>query len=149
MSQTFTSLLVHVVFSTKNRTRSIHADFRERLLAYMAGIVNREGGKAHIIDGAADHVHLLLSVPPTVALSDLVRLIKTNSSRWVHKEYPSRRAFGWQTGYSAFSVSHSRFDEVFEYIARQEEHHRKVSFKDELLSFLRKSEVEFDERYLW
>lgn len=115
----------------------------------MAGIVKNIGGKALLINGMPDHVHLLVSLPATLSITDAVRLIKTNSSRWVHQTWQTRRSFAWQTGYGAFSVSLSNKDAVYKYIAKQEWHHRKKSFQEEFLDFLKKHGIEYDERYVW
>ena len=115
----------------------------------MAGIVADSKGKALLINGPADHVHLLLSLPASVPVADAVRVIKANSSKWVHEKWSSRAGFAWQTGYAAFSVSLSNRKAVWDYIAEQEQHHRKMTFREELLAFLAKHEIEYDERYLW
>jgi putative transposase len=149
MPHSFTNLLTHVIFSTKDRLPFIDAGLRPPLLAYMGGIVREMHGTALIINGTADHVHLLVGLPPTLALSDGMRILKTNSSRWVHEKYSSHYAFGWQAGFGGFSVSQSNVAAVSEYIAHQEEHHRKVSFKEEFLTFLKRHGIEYDERYIW
>ncbi len=128
MAHTFTHLVTHLVFGTKDRARAITPAIKEELHAYMGGIVRQEGGKAIIANGMEDHVHLFVSLPPTVALADLMRVLKANSSRWAHEKWPDRTGFGWQQGYGAFSVSRSSNEDVIAYIAHQEEHHRKVSF---------------------
>jgi putative transposase len=102
-----------------------------------------------LINGPEDHVHALATLPATVALADLMRVLKTNSSRWVHEQWPRRREFSWQSGYGAFSVSRSNADEVQRYIAGQEEHHRHVTFQEEFLAFLKRHKVPFDPRYVW
>ncbi len=147
MAQTFASLLTHVIFSTKDRRPAISAEFRSDLWAYMAGIVRNLEGKALAINGTRDHVHLLLSLSPTQAIADVVRVVKANSSRWVNQD--RRRNFAWQSGYGAFSVSLSAAPEVIRYIARQAEHHRRMRFREELVAFLKKHEIEYDERYIW
>jgi len=96
-----------------------------------------------------DHVHLLASLPPTVALADVLRFLKSNSFKWVHKKWPQRSTFAWQLGYAAFSVSKSNVAEVTNYIRNQEKHHRKITFQQELLALLRKHGIEYDERYIW
>jgi REP element-mobilizing transposase RayT len=149
MAHTFTNLLTHVIFSTKDRVPHIDAELKPDLFAYMGGIVREIDGKALGINGTADHVHLLIKLPPTIAISDAMRVLKTNSSRWVHEQWDSRSAFGWQTGYGAFSVSQSNVPAVLRYIANQEEHHRKVSFQEEFLAYLKKHGIEYDERYIW
>ena len=146
MPHTFTNLLTHVVFGTKDRASLIKADFRPQLHAYLGGIVRELGGSAFAVNGTADHVHLLLSLPPALALADAMRVLKTNSSHWVNEE--RRVPFAWQAGYSAFSVSRSNAKAVMDYIARQEEHHRKMNFREEFVTFLRRHGIEFDERYV-
>ena len=149
MPQTLTSLLYHVIFSTKNREPSIDASIRDRLFAYIGGIVNEIDGKPVIVNGVADHVHVLAYLPPTLAVSDALRTIKTNSSRWVHETNKDLAAFAWQAGYAAFAVSRSVMEDVRRYIQEQEEHHRTLTYEDEYRAFLRKHGIEFDERYVW
>lgn len=149
MAHTFSSLLTHVIFSTKDRVPFIDAELKPRLFAYMGGIVRELDSTALAINGPADHVHLLISTPPALALADLMRVVKTNSSRWAHQEFPARSAFAWQTGYGAFSVSRSNVDAVREYIADQEEHHRRVTFQEEFIAFLKRHGIAYDERYIW
>jgi REP element-mobilizing transposase RayT len=144
MPHSFTSLLVHVIFSTKNRTAAISPELAGRLFPYMAGIIKERRGTPIIINGPADHVHLLLSIPATESIADLLRVVKTNSSRWVHEEFPEHRRFGWQAGYAAFTVSASRSAEVERYIAKQQEHHRRVSFQEEFLTFLKRHGIAYD-----
>ena len=149
MAHTFTHLLTHIVFSTKDRASLLDADLKARLFPYLAGIIRAQDGKAIIINGPADHVHILASLAAKHSLSDLMRDLKANSSGWVHEHFPLKRTFAWQTGYGAFSVSHSSLAEVERYIANQEEHHRQVSFQEEFVAFLKKHEIEYDERFLW
>lgn len=149
MSHTYTNLLTHVTFSTKNRAAHIDDDLKPRLLPYMGGILRELGAKAVAINAQPDHVHLLVALPPTLAVADAMRVLKTNSSRWVHEQWPSRRVFGWQTGYGAFSVSRSNVEVVTSYIASQDEHHRTLTFQDEFLTLLKKHGIAYDERYIW
>ena len=149
MAHTFTNLLTHVIFSTKDRLPGIHADWKADLLAYMGGIVRELQGKAVTINGTADHVHLLLWMPPTLSISETLRVLKTNSSRWANQQHGPRDRFSWQSGYGAFSVSHSSAPTVVKYIQSQQEHHRRVSFQEEFVAFLRKNGVSFDNRYIW
>ena len=107
------------------------------------------GGVALLINGPPDHVHILVLLSAKTALSEIVGKVKANSSGWIHREFPEKRAFAWQTGYAAFSVSHSQKQSVLDYIANQEEHHRKMSFQEELITFLKKHEIEYDERYIF
>ena len=148
MAHTFTNLLTHVIFSTKDRLPVITPEIKPRMLAYMGGIVRSLDGIALAIDGPADHVHLLVKTPATIAMADFLRDVKASSSKWVHETFP-RAAFAWQTGYGAFSVSCSNVEAVKKYIAGQEEHHRTVSFQEEFVAFLRRHGIEYDERYIW
>ena len=124
-------------------------DLRVRVFPYMGGIIRELSGVALLINGVSDHVHILASLPATAAPADFVGKLKANSSKWVHENFPEHRAFAWQLGYSAFSVSVSQKQGVLDYIAGQEEHHRKVSFQEELISFLKKHEIEYEGRYVF
>ena len=112
----------------------------------MAGIITNFGGQPLIINGVADHVHLLFSLPATMGLAETMRIIKAKSSRWIRR---IDRSFAWQSGYAGFSVSQSSIPQVTKYIANQQEHHKKVRFEDEFISLLKKHEMEYDERYVW
>ncbi len=149
MAHTFTNLLAHIVFSTKEQHPLITPDVKNRLHPYMGGIIREMKGTALIINGIEDHVHILSLMPTTIALSDFMRELKANSSSWVKQTFPTHHDFAWQTGYSAFSVSKSATEDVRAYIARQEEHHRRISFKEELIAFLKKHEIEYDERFVF
>ncbi len=148
MSRTFTSLLTHVIFSTKDREPLIVPEVKPELFAYLGGLTRELEGKAYRINGTSDHVHMLVSLPPAVSVSEALRFIKSNSSGWVHKKWP-RRSFAWQLGYGAFNVSKSNIPEVLKYIANQEAHHRGATLTVEFVDFLRKHEIEYDERYIW
>lgn len=144
---TFTKLHYHLVFSTKGRRPLIESTWSDRLYGYLGGIIRAERGVLLVAGGMADHVHLLVGSRPDLALSDLLRQIKSLSSGWVHDQFT--RDFAWQEGYSAFTVSHSMLASVKQYIENQEEHHRKRSFMEELLQLLSLNEVEYDERYVF
>jgi putative transposase len=148
MSRTFTNLLTHLVFSTRGREPLIIPELKAELYSYLGGLTKELRGKAYRINGADDHVHMLVNLPPVVSISDALRFIKSNSSGWIHEKWP-RKSFAWQPGYAAFSVSKSNVPGVLDYIARQEAHHRRRTFKDEYIDFLREHEIEFDPRYLW
>ena len=147
MPSTHTNLLYHLVFATKNREPVLSAEWRDRLHEYMGGAVRGLGGIPQGVGGIADHVHLLVGLKPTHCLSDFMRELKKATSAWV-TETMQLPAFHWQDGYAAFTVSASARPAVQEYIATQEEHHRHTSFREELVEFLRKSGVDYDERYL-
>jgi putative transposase len=145
MSHTYTSLFTHLIFSTKDRAALIVPDIQDELHAYMAGIIRNQDGLAVAINGPADRVHGLVITPPTLCLCDLLRTLKSGSSGWIHERWPRRGDVAWQTGYGAFSVSASKVPDVKVYIAGQEEHHRKVTFKEEFVAFLERHGVEYDE----
>lgn len=149
MAHTFTNLLTHIVFSTKGREPWLNGEIKPRLLPYLGGIPRELDCKALLINGPADHVHILASLPAKTALSDILRSAKANSSGWVHETFPTASGFAWQTGYSAFSVSQSNARAVMAYIAKQEEHHRCMTFQEEYVALLQKHGIEYDERYLW
>ena len=147
MSHTSGNILLHLIFSTLGRRPLIKPDFRVRLFAYLGGIIREMDGTALIVNGTADHVHMLTRIRPAQSSAQIVRVVKANSSRWVREKWS--REFGWQTGYGVFSVSESNVAEVMKYIAEQEEHHRKHSFQEEFVAFLKKNNVAYDERYIW
>ena len=147
MSHTSGNILLHIVFSTRGRRPLIKSDFRAGLFAYLGGIIREMDGSALIINGTDDHVHMLVRIRPAQSSAQVVRVVKANSSRWVHEKWS--REFGWQTGYGVFSVSESNVAGVMKYIAEQEEHHRKHSFQEEFVAFLKKNNVAYDERYIW
>jgi REP element-mobilizing transposase RayT len=149
MARTYTQLLYHIVFSTKNRERTITPEIGSRLHAYLGGILRSEGGTPLLINGVEDHVHILTSIPAAIALSGLMAKLKAHSSGWVHGLGPEHRTFAWQLGYSAFSVSCSQKLGVLDYIAKQEEHHRHQTFQEELLIFLKRHEIQYDDRYVF
>jgi len=149
MAHTFANLLTHVIFSTKDRQPLISPDLKPDLLAYLGGIVRELQGEAMVSNSMPDHVHMLLWLPPSLAVAEALRVVKTNSSRWVHQARNGHRGFAWQTGYGAFSVSQSNAASVVQYIREQEKHHRHISFQEEIITFLKKNGVEYDERYIW
>ena len=142
MPHTFTHLLTQIIFSTKDRRPFLAAKLKARLFPYLGGIIRAHDGKALIINGPADHLHILASLSQKHALADLMCELKADSSGWVHKTFPNQKTFAWQIGYGAFSVSHSNLPEVEKYIADQEEHHRKISFQEKFVAFLKKHEIE-------
>jgi REP element-mobilizing transposase RayT len=150
MPQSFVSLRYHLIFSTKNRLPLISAEVQPRLIEYIGGILRSEGSVLEAAGGVPDHMHLLVSLDKQLAISEALRVIKASSSRWAREAFPaSLSGFAWQAGYGAFSVSYSHREKVRDYLSRQAEHHRTVTFQEEFLSFLRRHGVEYDERYLW
>ena len=148
MANTFVSLRYHVVFSTKGREPWLSEAVTGRLWPYLAGIARDNSMKALEIGGVADHIHLLLGIAPSVALSKAVGPLKGNSSAWIKTEFPRLAAFAWQDGYGAFTVGESQIETTRAYIRRQPEHHQTRSFAEEYRAFLQRHRIEFDERYL-
>ncbi len=145
----YTNLAYHVVFSTKERRGLLAPDLAPRVHEYMGGIIREMGAAAICVNGTTDHVHLAVILRPTMAVSDLVRVVKTNSSKWLHEQAPSLGKWGWQESYGAFTVSQSGLGAVVKYIEAQQEHHRKMSFQEEFLELLKRHGIEYDERYIW
>ena len=150
MPQSLASVLVHIVFSTKQRRALLQIpDLRDEMHRYMAGISAKLECPAIIVGGATDHIHLLAAQSRTITLADWVKELKRASSLWAKKKSRQWSLFQWQAGYGAFSVSQSQKDRVREYIRTQEDHHRRLSFQDELRQLLEKHGIAFDERYVW
>jgi putative transposase len=149
MPKSYTNLIYHIVFSTKNREPIITYERAPRLYDYMGGIIRNLGGIVLAMNGIEDHVHLLAKLRPDRSLSSVLRDLKANSSGWMHDVLPNAKDFAWQNGYGAFTVSASQINRVRQYIATQEQHHQKHSFRDEFVGLLRRNQIEFDERYLW
>lgn len=149
MAGTFTQLLYHFVFSTKNCVPVIAPTFRAELHAYMGGVIGENHGVLLEAGGMPDHVHLLARLHQDTAPSEMMRLVKANSSKWINEECKLPQRFEWQGGYGAFTVSRSAEGEVAKYIRNQEEHHRKLTFQEEFLLFLKKHGIEYDPKYIW
>jgi putative transposase len=149
MSHTFVNALFHCVFSTKGRRRLITTPLQERLWPFMGGIARENGMKALTVGGIEDHVHLLLSLPTTLSIAQAMQQIKGVSSKWIHDTFSEHRGFAWQEGYGAFSIGVSQVHDTVAYIQSQAEHHRKRTFQEEYLAFLKKHGIEYDERYVW
>jgi putative transposase len=145
----FTQLTYHVVFATKYRRATITTQIKERLFEYIGGTIRAKKGHLIEIGGMPDHVHILARLSPTLAVADVVRDIKANSSKWMNEQPGITQTFEWQKGYGAFSVSYSQIAVVEQYIQNQEEHHRTRSFQDEYIDFLKRHGVEFRLEYLF
>jgi REP-associated tyrosine transposase len=144
----FTSCLLHCVWSTKNPEPYLTQEVRGRLWPYLAGIAKQNRMKAVVIGGASDHVHLLLSLPATLSLAKAMQLLKGNSSKWIREAFPKMRSFAWQEGYGAFNVGVSGVDATVSYIRNQAEHHRTRSFRQEYAAMLKKHGFMFEETML-
>jgi len=149
MAGTYSQIYIQVVFAVKGRQAMLNKTWREEVFKYMAGIIKAKGQKPIIVNGVADHVHLFIGLKPSMALCDLIRDVKNNTSKFINERKFIRGKFLWQEGYGCFSYSHSHTDNVYRYILNQEEYHRKVTFKEEYLDFLHKFEVEYNEKYLF
>jgi REP-associated tyrosine transposase len=150
MPQSLAKILVHTVFSTKDRRPYLQdRALRAEMHAYLGGILSNLGCQPIIVGGVDDHVHLLSALARTCSPSDMVKEIKRGSSLWIKTKSPRLEEFGWQNGYGIFSIGFSQIPVVKEYIATQEEHHHRISFQDEFRALLQRYEIEFDEQYVW
>ena len=149
MAGTYSQIYIQVVFAVKGRQNLLNKTWRDDVFKYMSGIITGKGQKAIIVNGVADHVHLFIGLKPAMAISDLVRDIKNNTSNFINDKNLVKGKFSWQEGYGAFSYSHSQIDNVYHYILNQEEHHRNKTFREEYLDFLQKFDIEHDEKYLF
>ena len=149
MPQSFGALYFHLIFSTKNRLPHITPEIQPRLYEYIGGILSHRKSVQLAAGGISDHIHLLVSLSRDASISDTLRDIKSLSSSWIHDTFPRSHDFAWQSGYAAFSVSHSNLDAVRTYLANQSEHHRGKTFQEEYLEFLKRHDIEYDERYIW
>lgn len=149
MPGTYSQILLHIVFSTKERRPWITSDLAEKLYPFIGGIVREQKGALLSIGGVEDHVHLYIRWRTDGTIADLMRNIKSRSSAWIHDEFKKLKLFAWQEGYSVFTVSKSREKFVKNYIVQQAKHHQRRTFKAELLQLLRAHEIEFDEKYVF
>jgi REP element-mobilizing transposase RayT len=149
MSQSFVRLIGHIIFSTKHRERCLDAEIRPGLFAYMAGTLNDMGCHCYLVGGHIDHIHALCLMNKNLKVIKIIEDLKTSSSKWIKTKGIRFRRFHWQSGYGVFSVSSSNLNKVRRYIERQDLHHRKMTFQEEFLKFLKEYGAEYDERYLW
>ena len=149
MPGTFSQLHIQIIFAVQGRANILQKPWREEVFKYIAGIIKEKGHKTVIVNGVEDHVHAFIGLRPVMALSDLVRDIKNNSTNFINEKKWVKGKFYWQEGYGAFSYSHSHIHNVYKYILNQEAHHKKQTFREEYLDFLRKFEVTHDEKYLF
>ncbi len=149
MAGTFSQIYIQYVFAVKGRENLLQKPWREDVFKYITGIIKGKHQKPIIVNGVADHVHAFVGIRPAMNISDLVRDIKNNSSNFINEQKFLKGKFSWQEGYGVFSYAHSQIDSVFQYIAKQEEHHKHKTFKEEYISFLEKFEIEYNEKYLF
>ena len=149
MANTYTQLYFHIVFAVKGRSNYISEQWKDELYKYISGIIANKDQKLMIMNGMPNHIHLLIGTKPNCNLSDLIRDIKANSSKWINEKKFTNFHFEWQTGFGAFTVSQSVVSNVIEYIKNQEEHHRKKTFKEEYVEFLKAYQIDFKDEYLF
>lgn len=149
MANSYSKIYIHVVFAVKGRESSISNKWKEELYKYICGIVSNKNEKVYAINGMPNHIHILLSIKPNCLLSDLIRDIKSNSSKWINERKFVVGKFQWQEGAGSFSVSHQQLDMIIGYIGNQEAHHQKKSFKEEYLELLKTNDIEYDDKYVF
>ena len=149
MANTYTQLYFHIVFAVKGRSNYISENWKSELYKYISGIIANKDQKLMIVNGVPNHIHLLIGTKPNCNLSDLIRDIKANSSKWINEKKFTNFHFEWQTGFGAFTVSQSGVPKAIEYIKNQEEHHRKKTFKEEYVEFLKAYQIDFKDEYLF
>jgi REP element-mobilizing transposase RayT len=149
MPQSLSSILIHLIFSTKHRQPLITPQIEVELHPYMASIFRAMKSPALALDGTEDHVHILFALSRVITIADLVEEVKTESSKWIKTKGSNFRDFHWQSGYGAFSISQSHVANVKCYIQSQKQHHRRITFQDEFRTFLKRYQIEYDERYVW
>lgn len=149
MANTYSQVYIQCVFAVKYRDAVIHEEWRHTLLGVIGNLINETECKTIIVNGVEDHVHCLVGLKPSLSISELMKEVKAKSSKYINDHQLSKRKFEWQEGYGVFSYSHSQIDNVFKYIANQEMHHKKQTFREEYLEFLEKFEVPYDERYIF
>lgn len=149
MANTYSQVSVHCIFAVKGRDNVITKDYRDRLHSYMSAILKNDGAYPLSVGGWLDHVHVFFELPMTVAIADLMRMLKATSSKWINENGLVKGKFQWQEGYGAFSYSHSQRDTVIQYIMNQEKHHGAISFREEYLGLLKKYEIAFDGKYVF
>ena len=147
MAQSLSNVIIHVIFSTKDRVNYIDNEIKDRIHAYIATIIRDMDGNAFRVGGTGDHIHIAASLPRTVTQSDFIRKVKSESSKWIKEQ--GINEFSWQRGFGIFSISYSAMDVLIKYIEGQEAHHKKTTFKEEFIRFLKKYNVPFDEKYIW
>ena len=149
MAGTFTQIYIQIVFAVQGRRNLLQKEWRQEVFKYMAGIIKNKGQKPIIVNGVEDHAHVFVGLKPSIALSDLVRDVKNNSSNFINDHSWIKGRFSWQEGYGAFSYSHAQIRDVYNYILSQEQYHAKQTFKDEYLDFLKRFEIEHDMKYVF
>jgi REP-associated tyrosine transposase len=146
---TFTQMYVQIVFAVKNREALLTKPIQEQVFPYIGGVIKNLKNKSILVNGVTNHIHILLGLNPNISVSDIVYHVKRNSSLYINTEKLCPGHFSWQEGYGAFTYSRSQLDNVYKYIANQEQHHKEESFREEYMSILATNEIEFDTKYLF
>jgi len=149
MANTYTQLFVHIIFSTKGREKVLSKHFRDEIFKYISGILKHKNQKPFAVNGTIDHIHILVGMEPNITVSDLVRDIKHSSTNFIKEKKFIKHKFNWQKGFGAFTYSKSQLDSVINYIINQEEHHKRQTFEEEYIKFLKLFEVEYDSKYVF
>lgn len=149
MANTYTQINIHAIFAVKGRENLLTNNFRIDLFKYITGILKNNKQFSLAVNGYKDHVHIFFELNPTTSLSEIIRIVKTNSSKWINENRFIKGKFSWQKGYGAFSYSRSQRDNVIKYIIKQEDHHGKTTFREEYLDLLQKFEIDFEDHYVF
>ena len=149
MANTYHQIYIQVVFAVKYREAIIAEEWKSKLLGVIGNLINESGCKTIIVNGVEDHIHCLIGLKPVISISELMKSTKAKSSKYINDHHLTNSRFEWQEGYGAFSYGQSQIDAVYKYIANQEEHHKKQTFKEEYLQFLEKFKIPFDEKYVF
>jgi REP element-mobilizing transposase RayT len=149
MANTYYQIYIMCVFAVKYRDSTLDKNWRPTLLGVIGNLINETGCKTMIVNGIEDHIHCFLGLKPTVSCSDLMQIVKGKSSKYINDHHLTKRRFEWQVGFGVFSYGHSQIDQVYQYIANQEKHHEKQTFREEYLEFLEKFNIPYDERYIF
>jgi REP element-mobilizing transposase RayT len=149
MAGTYSQIYIQVVFAVKGRGNFLLNPWRDEVFKYISGIIKGKGQKPIIVNGVKNHVHLFIGLKPSMAVSYLIRDVKNNSANFINDSKFLKGKFSWQEGFGSFSYSHSQIEQVYNYISHQEEHHKQKTFREEYLDFLRKFEIDYDDRYLF
>jgi len=147
MAGTYSQIYIQIIFAVKGRENLIRSEWKEKLYSYIAGIIKGKNQKSIIVNGISNHLHVFVGLLPSMAVSDLVRDIKNNSTNFINKNKLVKGKFSWQEGYGAFSYSHSQIESVYNYILNQEKHHNKKTFKEEYLEFIKLYNIDYNEKY--
>ena len=149
MSNTYHQIYLQFIFAVKYREALIHKSWSQTIFGVIGNLINETGCKVIIVNGVEDHVHCFLGLKPVVSIPELMKSVKAKSSKYINDHKLTNRRFEWQEGYGVFSYSHSQIENIYQYIANQEEHHKKKTFREEYLRFLKEFKVSFDERYIF